>query len=251
MFPINLLSFPGGCLKSKALLTCRMTSAYLHMDGPWFRFIEHFTELSMIISYNLGRCISYIPIFSKLLVAVLRHRRKPEDTWIRRVVAPGACQIQIRSLLAKLVNLLSISQYNFPSKNLFIKARLLIMKEGSANRFVKGGRRLDRSGELSKPQEKSPQEIGFLLLAFCTKKQLSHETITPLRKHSVSYSRASNSLLSIRSLIWIVISNKVYCYNVYYIKSSGNTVVHNKHTYLNRKAWSQIKLSLRQVFIDM
>jgi hypothetical protein len=164
-----------------------MTSAYLHMDRPWFWFIEHFTELSMITSYNLGRYISYIPIFSKLLVAVLRHLRKPQDTWIRRVVAPGACQVQIRSLLAKLLILLSISQYSLPSKNLFIEARVLIIKEESANRFVRGGRRLDRSGELRKAREKSPQEIGFLLLAFCTKKQLSQGTITPLRKHSVSY----------------------------------------------------------------
>lgn len=163
-----------------------MTSAYLHMDGPWFWFTEHFTELSMIISHNLGRCISYIPIFSKLLVAVLKHRRKPQDTWIRTVVSLGACPIQIRSLLAKLLILLSMSQYIFPSKNRFIKERVLIMKEGSSNGFVRGGRRLDRSGELREPREKSPQEIGFLLLAFCTMKQLYHGTITPLRKHSVS-----------------------------------------------------------------
>jgi hypothetical protein len=169
-----------------SLIKCRMTSAYLHMDGPRFWFNEHFTELSMIISYNLGRCISYIPIFSKHLVAVLKHRRKPQDTWIRTVVSLGACQTQIRSLLAKLLILLSISQYIFPSKNRFIKARVLIMKRGSANGFVRGGRRLDRSSELREPREKSSQEIGFLLLAFCTKKHLYHGTIIPLRKHSVS-----------------------------------------------------------------
>jgi hypothetical protein len=147
---------------------------------------EHVTDLPMFISYNLGRCISYIPIFSQLLVAVFRQRRKPQDTWIRTTVSRGACQTQIRSPLAKLLILLSISQYIFPSKNPLIKARVLIMKKGSANRFVRGGRRLDRSGEPRKAREKSPQEIGFLLLAFCTKKQLSHGTITALRKHSVS-----------------------------------------------------------------
>jgi hypothetical protein len=163
-----------------------MTSSYLHMNGPWFWFSEHSTELSMIISYNLGRCISYIPIFNKLLFAVLKHRRKPQDTWFRTVFSPGACQTQIRSLLAKLLILLSVPEYIFPSKNLFIKARVLVMKKGPANSFVRGGRRLDGSGKLREPREKSPPEIGFLLLAFCTKKRLSHSTITPLRKHSVS-----------------------------------------------------------------
>ena len=63
---------------------------------------------------------------------------------------------------------------------------MFIMKMGSAKRFVRGGRGLDRSGELRKAREKSPQEIGFLLLAFCAKKQLSRGTVTALRKHSVS-----------------------------------------------------------------
>jgi hypothetical protein len=57
---------------------------------------------------------------------------------------------------------------------------------GSANSFVRGGRGLDRSGELRKAREKSPEETGFLLRAFCAKKRLSRGTITALRKHTVS-----------------------------------------------------------------
>jgi hypothetical protein len=55
------------------------------------------------------------------------------------------------------------------------------MTKGSANRFIRGRHRLDRTDELRKAGEKSPQEIEFLLLAFCTKKHLPYGTITPIK----------------------------------------------------------------------
>jgi hypothetical protein len=63
---------------------------------------------------------------------------------------------------------------------------VLIMTKVSANRFVRGGHKLDKTGEQRKAREKSPQEIEFLLLDICTKEQLPYGTITPVRIHSLS-----------------------------------------------------------------